>query len=292
MINGVHTLNVLVEVAEERHAQDERWGVQDHPVHTPGDATGTQALGKSYSHLERWIKYLFDQGIRSWALIQLEEIFEALAAPTREQARAEFLQVAAVAVAAVEAIDREDARNGGLSSPTREALLAAMQSSTVPEAFSPMTKETVADTIAKLSGAHPTDPYDAVGGDMEALLKARGALGRAPLCGREAATCEPCPDHEGAPAVTDRRHRYAGEGRLHGICRCGEGRDAPVHQLDPHPFMVTYRTPVELCHCLGVEDDPAHRCHRCSHAFHPGVCPDQSTVSLESTATGPCGCHG
>lgn len=310
MINGVHTLNVLVEVAEERHAQDERWGEQNHPVHDHSDPTGIYLLGRRYADFERLAKLAFSRGARSWALIELEELFEALAAPTPERAREEFVQVAAVAVAAVEALDRDEAKkhspdcelglwHGGKCGPSAEPVPATFR----PEEFSPITKETVAATIQTLMGvpladavrkvapdmelteaqrrvldslpdatvelkltplpAHVTDPYDAVGGDMDALLKARTALGRAPVCGREAATAAPCSDHWPLPAVVSIRHAYNGAGRLHGICRCSEPRDHWSHQ-----------------------------CPDCEHGFHTAPCREL----VGSGAPGDvdeCGCgHG
>lgn len=103
----VTTDRVLQEVLAERARQDERWGEQNHPVHDPEDPAGVFLLGRSYAALEQEAKARFAAGRRSWALVELEEVFEALSAKTPEEARAEFIQVAAVAVAAVESIDRQ-----------------------------------------------------------------------------------------------------------------------------------------------------------------------------------------
>lgn len=103
----VTTDRVLQEVLAERVRQDERWGEQNHPVHDPEDPAGVFLLGRSYAALEQEAKARFAAGRRSWALVELEEVFEALAAKTPAEARAEFIQVAAVAVAAVESIDRK-----------------------------------------------------------------------------------------------------------------------------------------------------------------------------------------
>ena len=226
MIDGIHTLNVLVEVAEERHAQDERWGQQDHPVHTPEDPGGQELLGRSYDHAERWAKYLFSQGRRSWALIQLEEVFEALSARRPRDQRTEFIQVAAVAVAAVEAIDRAEAKkhgpgcelgmwHGGDCGPS--AVVRAVTE------FERAVREPVPDTF------RPEKP-----GLVDRIVQASGPLE--------------------APAIA---HPWGGEGRLHGICRCGEGRDAAVH-----------------------------RCLRCDHPAHE----DQCTQAVSTAEGRTCRC--
>jgi hypothetical protein len=337
MINGIHTLNVLTEVAGERAAQDERWGQQDHPVHTPEDPDGSLLLNWPYAQFEQRIKMAFQQGARSWAVIELEEIFEALAARTPKAQRQEWVQVAAVAVAAVEAMDRAEAKRHGpgcelelyhggdcgpsavhqaLSERSQDRIpdtfkagvpLADMVSrvapdiqltadqkwmlAALPDATVELKLESIPVTGDPQEGLHRhgvrTDPYDAVGGDLEALERARGALGRAPVCGLEAAAARPCPDHGPAidavpePLVDTRlhgpsiRHPWGGEGRLHGICRCGEGPDDPIHRPDPHSFMATYSGTEsgDLCHCFQGKDAATHRCPACDHPFHPAEQP-------------------
>jgi hypothetical protein len=103
----VTTDSVLREVLAERVRQDDRWGQQDHPMHAPGEEDGVLLLDWPFRDLEQVMKERFGYGPPSWAVIQLEEVFEALAAKTLPEARAEFIQVAAVAVAAVESIDRK-----------------------------------------------------------------------------------------------------------------------------------------------------------------------------------------
>lgn len=115
----ITTNNVLQEVLAERIRQDDRWGEQNHPVHDQEDPNGVFLLGRSYAALEQEAKARFAAGRRSWALVELEEIFEALAAKTLAEARAEFIQVAAVAVAAVESIDRK-LKEGAASDETKD----------------------------------------------------------------------------------------------------------------------------------------------------------------------------
>jgi hypothetical protein len=96
---------VFAEVAIERTRQDDRWGEQNHP-----DGTGTHAVDTTFSELARVrCEQAFAQGAGTWRLILAEEVGEAFAENDPAALRAELLQVAAVAVAWVEAIDRRAA---------------------------------------------------------------------------------------------------------------------------------------------------------------------------------------
>lgn len=91
----------LCDVAVERVAQDRKWGEQNHP-----NGTGSQ-----YEHLATEAKRLTDEhaelGSITYADILREEFWEAMAESDPEKLRAELIQVAAVAVAWVEKIDRD-----------------------------------------------------------------------------------------------------------------------------------------------------------------------------------------
>lgn len=100
------TAAVLSEIMDEREAQDDRWGVQDHPLHDVADPNGVSLLGRSYASLERICKERFRDHPPTGAVILLEEVFEALAARDPEDTREELVQVAAVAVMMIEALDR------------------------------------------------------------------------------------------------------------------------------------------------------------------------------------------
>jgi len=93
---------VLAEVREERGVQDARWGEQNHP-------NGT---GEEYSDLAASARIACNtravSGVVTWADIFLEEALEACAEQDDEKLRAELVQVAAVAVAWIEAIDRKE----------------------------------------------------------------------------------------------------------------------------------------------------------------------------------------
>ena len=96
--------SVLDEVADERASQDEKWGEQNHP-----DGTGGPGY---YSQLADLTKRLNNEyaraadGSLSWQGILKEEVYEAFAESDPVKLRTELVQVAAVAVAWIEAIDR------------------------------------------------------------------------------------------------------------------------------------------------------------------------------------------
>lgn len=99
---------VLDDVVREREAQDVRWGEQNHPDHP--------AAGAGYPHLVEWRTLVsllestahesMKAGPVTWAAILAEEVGEALQEDDPVKLRAELVQVAAVAAAWVEAIDR------------------------------------------------------------------------------------------------------------------------------------------------------------------------------------------
>lgn len=106
-----HTQIVCMEVFAERHRQDQKWGEQNHPDGTRGDARLLRASTlPTYGILAYLSKNLVDasakDGTTTYAEILLEEVFEALAEHDPHEVRKELIQVAAVAVAWVEAIDR------------------------------------------------------------------------------------------------------------------------------------------------------------------------------------------
>lgn len=96
--------SVLDEVQVERDRQNAKWGEQNHQV--GGYFRRPIELADD---LRRWLR----EGSAAWELILLEEVAEAWDAIGNENAlRAELVQVAAVAVAWVEAIDRREAPRG------------------------------------------------------------------------------------------------------------------------------------------------------------------------------------
>jgi hypothetical protein len=91
---------ILDEVAAERARQDARWGEQNHPDGTgrPGDI--------SFAEAYKAICKANGPGEDTYRDILAEEVYEAFAEQDPARLRAELVQVAAVAVAWIGAIDR------------------------------------------------------------------------------------------------------------------------------------------------------------------------------------------
>lgn len=94
---------VAREVIQERVRQEAKWGEQNHPDGT----TGVYGLTRDF------YRDLCDQkhrdGKGTWLDILFEEFYEAAAEVDPAKLREELIQVAAVAVAWIEAIDRRTA---------------------------------------------------------------------------------------------------------------------------------------------------------------------------------------
>jgi DNA-binding PucR family transcriptional regulator len=95
---------VLAEVAAERRRQDARWGEQNHP-----DGAGP-AYAEEASRRREECERAAEAGQLTWRHILLEEVAEAGAEHEPKRLREELIQVAAVAVAWAEAIDRRAGR--------------------------------------------------------------------------------------------------------------------------------------------------------------------------------------
>lgn len=121
------TRAVLAEVHAERIRQDAKWGQQNHPTWFPGDLVDVTF---HHRQAEMW-KALNDQRVNTanaagcssdrnsaWDGVLLEEVFEALAESDPVARRAELVQVAAVAVAAIEHIDRQSAPSSPVEGKT------------------------------------------------------------------------------------------------------------------------------------------------------------------------------
>lgn len=104
---------VLEEVAAERAVQDARWGEQNHPDGTGPDIRlhdGGRWNSRYIADLYRsWCNSAAARGKLTWKDILTEEVFEAFAEDDPARLRAELLQVAAVAAAWAQAIDRRQA---------------------------------------------------------------------------------------------------------------------------------------------------------------------------------------
>lgn len=93
-------MSVIDEVAQERAEQDAKWGEQNHP-----DGTSQLLTYAATSARERTNRSA-REGKVTWMHILDEEVCEAFCEEEPGRLRAELIQIAAVAVAWVEAIDR------------------------------------------------------------------------------------------------------------------------------------------------------------------------------------------
>jgi hypothetical protein len=96
------TVQVLKQVLAERHAQDKKWGEQNHP-----DGTGGKFMELLAAANRSACNKEFAEGRGTWFAILQEEVSEAFAEADPEKLRTELIQVAAVAVAWVEKLNRE-----------------------------------------------------------------------------------------------------------------------------------------------------------------------------------------
>lgn len=103
---GAVATGPLAEVAAERRAQDAKWGEQNHPDGTGAAYPSAQNMADT---VRRLCQQAASEGTATWRHILTEETYEALAEDDPTQLRAELLQVAAVAVAWIEALDRRAA---------------------------------------------------------------------------------------------------------------------------------------------------------------------------------------
>jgi len=98
------SIEVGYDVHDERRSQNAKWGEQDHPNGTDGRDQNV--------HNANTAKWLTDAhakaGTVTWRDILDEEVQEAFAEFDPRKLRTELIQVAAVAQAWVEAIDRRD----------------------------------------------------------------------------------------------------------------------------------------------------------------------------------------
>lgn len=102
------------ELIAERARQDAKWGPQNHP-----DGTGGPGRIHDADEARAECKRQFAEGTGTWLDILDEEVAEAYAESDPAKLRAELIQVAAVAVAWIEAIDRRPIAT--TTAPTEES---------------------------------------------------------------------------------------------------------------------------------------------------------------------------
>lgn len=96
--------SIVDEIALERENHLAKWGVQDHPPYLGEQDRRTYAkLADYYKQIWKARKQLDSM---AWDVILLEEVYEALSESDDLLRREELIQVAAVAAAEIEAIDR------------------------------------------------------------------------------------------------------------------------------------------------------------------------------------------
>jgi hypothetical protein len=96
--------NIASEIAVERLNQVETWGQQDHPS-SYGESDRRQAE-RTADHWKAINAARVELDVLAWDGILLEEVYEALAEIDPLLRRQELVQVAAVAAAEIESIDR------------------------------------------------------------------------------------------------------------------------------------------------------------------------------------------
>jgi hypothetical protein len=97
----VSRLSVLHDVGAERLRQDGKWGEQNHP-----DGTSARKYAGKRDFMRDLCNVRAARGTVSFLDILFEEVYEAAAEEDPVALREELLQVAAVAVAWIEAMDR------------------------------------------------------------------------------------------------------------------------------------------------------------------------------------------
>lgn len=97
--SSIHFL--FEDVLAERRRQDSMWGEQNHP-----DGTGELGSDRQANQARVTCDQQFEAGLGAWADILKEEVYEAIAESDVVKLREELVQVAAVCMAWIEAIDR------------------------------------------------------------------------------------------------------------------------------------------------------------------------------------------
>lgn len=103
------------DIAYERMRQDAKWGEQNHPDGTDGGAF----FAERRDYRRKVCQAYAAEGTVTWRHILDEEVHEAYAETDTAKLRQELVEVAAVAVAWIEAIDRRTATQP--TPPTPEA---------------------------------------------------------------------------------------------------------------------------------------------------------------------------
>jgi hypothetical protein len=96
-------LRAIDSILKERDRQDEKWGEQN-----PPNGTGSVMLRTRAHQARTACDDAFARGIGTWQYILEEEFAEAMAEEDVDKLREELVHVAAVAVAWIEALERQN----------------------------------------------------------------------------------------------------------------------------------------------------------------------------------------
>jgi len=140
---------ILDEIAAERARQVAKWGEQNHP-----DGTGGHGRLRDADAARRECQRQFAEGTGTWLDILDEEVAEAYAEEDPAALRAELIQVAAVAVAWIEAIDRRPATPPVAAPGEGEATVASQQSLFPTPPVSPLILSRHFAVIGREKGAY------------------------------------------------------------------------------------------------------------------------------------------
>lgn len=98
------SLRVVRDVIAERHRQHAKWGEQTLPFRS-------YYLGpNAFDLIERQVRVAQDGHKHGWLDVIIEELCEVYRAKTPTERRAELVQLAAVTIQTIEALDREAAK--------------------------------------------------------------------------------------------------------------------------------------------------------------------------------------
>ena len=98
------TDTIFEEIRAERRRQDEKFGEQNHRMVYAG--FDIEVCKKTVETIKRHNKKFGERGNSDWYFILAEEFLEAFTKTEPEKQREEMIQVAAVAVAIIEYLDR------------------------------------------------------------------------------------------------------------------------------------------------------------------------------------------
>lgn len=114
--------SILEEIKKERCLQDLKWGIQDHPSVDPiltgrnGGATPQRICEEYEIPTEERAKSLCNlaalKGVLTWSHILVEEVSEVISTLSDDgKRREELVQLAAVAIAWIQSIDRQNRKD-------------------------------------------------------------------------------------------------------------------------------------------------------------------------------------